>query len=93
MDYTTVEEILTSESFLKWYQQTDDMEVRLWSEWMDQNPDRQALVNEAIQLFKLIGGPERCQMTEEQIKTDAFRLVDAIRTMKDKTELSEGSGT
>ena len=68
MNYTTVEELLVSESFLKWYQQTDEKEVRAWDEWIAENPEHQYLANKAVQILELIRPVQEREITDQEIR-------------------------
>lgn len=82
MNYTRVEELLVSDGFLKWYQQTDEKEVQAWDKWIAKNPEHQRLANEAVQMFLLIREAGEIKITEHQIKAATTRFRDAIRNMK-----------
>lgn len=82
MNFTTVEELLESDGFLKWYQQTDEKEVQVWDEWIAENPEHQRLANEAIRVLLLFRPVQGNKIAEKDIKAATTRLTDTIRNMK-----------
>ena len=82
MNYTTVEELLISDGFLKWYQQTDEKEVKAWDEWIAENPEHQRLASEAVQVLLLLREAQENKIAEQDIKAATARLTDVIRDMK-----------
>jgi hypothetical protein len=82
MNFTTVEELLASDSFLKWYQQTDENEVQLWNEWIAEIPEHQRLANEAIQMILLFERAQGSTIAEQDIEEATTRLKETIRNMK-----------
>lgn len=78
MKYTTVEELLLSDSFLKWYQQTDEKEAQVWDKWIADSPEHQRLVDEAIQILKFINSEEKNNIKEDEITEAVNNLKDAI---------------
>jgi putative ABC transport system permease protein len=82
INFTTVEELLASESFLKWYQQTDEKDVQVWNEWIAESPDHQRLVDEAIQLLGLIRSEMKSSIGDREITEEAGRLTNTIRNMR-----------
>jgi hypothetical protein len=82
MNFTTVEELLVSDGFLKWYQQTNKKEVQVWDEWIAENPEHQRLANEAIQILQLFRPAQGNKIAEQDIKAATTRLTDTIRNMK-----------
>jgi hypothetical protein len=51
--YTTVEDLLLDESFIRCYYQTDPEQFQRWQRWIDESPAHKQLVQEAIQLLSL----------------------------------------
>lgn len=82
INFTTVEELLTSEDFLKWYQQTDEKEIQVWNQWIAESTEHQRLVNEAIQLLGLIRSKED-NGREKEVNEEIDRLLNTIRHEKD----------
>ena len=82
INYTTVEEVLVSEGFLKWYQQTDEKEAQAWDEWIAESPEHQKLVNEVIQVLRFIRPEEESYIEEQEITEAINRLKNTIRNMK-----------
>jgi hypothetical protein len=52
MNYTTIEEILTDDSFLAWHYQTDVAARDKWWKWVKANPEHQRMADKAIQLLR-----------------------------------------
>ena len=44
------EDILIDEDFLAWYFRSDEKKSAAWKQWMDEDPSRKSLVDEAVQL-------------------------------------------
>ena len=68
MNHTTVEELLLSDGFLKWYLQTDEKEVLAWDEWIAKNPEHQRLADEAVQVLLLFGEIQKNKIAEQDIR-------------------------
>ena len=81
-NYTTVEELLINDGFLKWYQQTDEKEVHAWDKWIAENPENQRLANEAVQVLLFIRVEHENKITEQEIKAATNRLTNTIRNTK-----------
>jgi hypothetical protein len=79
MNYTTVEELLVSDGFLKWYRQKDEKEVRTWNEWIAENPEHQRLANEAVQMLELIRSVQEKEITDQEFRISSNRLINAIQ--------------
>jgi hypothetical protein len=75
MNFTTVEELLVNDGFLKWYQKTDEKEVQLWEEWISENPEHQQLANEAIQILLLFQRAQESKIAELDIEEATTRLT------------------
>jgi hypothetical protein len=82
MNYTTVEELLVSDGFLKWYQQTDEKVVQAWDEWIAEDPEHQRLASEAVQVLLLIREAQENKIAEQEIKAATTRLTNVIRNNK-----------
>ena len=82
IDSTTVEELLLSDGFLKWYQQTDEKEVQAWDKWIAENPEHQRLASEAVQVLLHFREAQENKITEQEIRAATNRLIDTVRNMK-----------
>lgn len=87
--YTTVEELLECEGFLKWYTQTDDNEVRVWNKWIAENPEHKCLADEAVNVILIIRSMQGSTPAEQEIKSATNRLLDTIRNRKDNCHLPD----
>jgi hypothetical protein len=81
INFTTVEELLVSDGFLKWYQQTDEKEMQIWNEWIAANPAHQRLANEAIKILLLLQQAQESKIADQDIEAATNRLTDTIRNM------------
>src|SRR5687768_13809338 len=82
INFTTVEELLVSDGFLKWYQQTDEKEVQLWDEWVAEDPEHQRLATEAIQILLHFQRAQGNKIAGQDIEEATTHLTDTIRNMK-----------
>lgn len=82
MNYTTVEELLVSDGFMKWYRKADEREVQAWDEWITENPEHQRLASEAVQVLLLIREAQENKIAAQEIKAATTRLIDVIRNNK-----------
>jgi thymidylate synthase len=82
INYTTVEELLVSDGFLKWYRQTDEKQVQIWNEWIAGNPEHQRLANDAVEVLLFIKPAAKNKITEQEIRAAVDRLTDTIRNIK-----------
>lgn len=80
--YTTVEELLLSDGFLKWYQQTDGKEAQEWDEWISEDPEHERLAKEAIEVIQLITEVHENKIEKQETSAATNRLTDTIRSMK-----------
>jgi putative ABC transport system permease protein len=77
-NYTTAEELLASDGFIKWYQQTDERSVRAWDKWIAKHPEHQRLANEAVQVLQLLREAQENKIAEQEITAATNRLTDTI---------------
>jgi len=84
INYTTVEELLLSDGFVKWYQQTDETEVQAWDDWIAENPEHQRLAKEAVKVLRLFSEAHENKIAEQEIRAATNRLTDTIRNMKSR---------
>jgi transmembrane sensor len=79
MNYTTVEEILTDDSFLAWHYQSDAAATDKWRKWVKANPAHQRMADKAIQLLRLIRlAEEKSRLTERQITASLVRVRNGM---------------
>jgi transmembrane sensor len=75
--YTTVEDLMTDESFLAWHFRTDPHAAKRWEEWIQADPARRELVDEALALLQSVQIREK-GLAEGQIIRAESRLMDHI---------------
>ena len=56
--FVNVEDILTDDLFIAWYSREDEEKVKEWENWVNDNPQYQHLVDEAIAFMNSISVPE-----------------------------------
>ncbi len=77
IDYTTVEELLLSDGFLKWYQKTDEKETQAWDDWIAKNPEHQRLAYEAVQVLLLFREAQEHKIGEQEVSSNkSFGSID-----------------
>jgi hypothetical protein len=78
--YTTVEDLLTDESFMAWHLQADIKAMELWNTWINEHEQHGRLAEEAIRLLALIKIEEK-----EKSASDTNEAVDRLlNTLKDE---------
>ncbi len=71
-DYLSPEEFLCDESFIDWIKSSDSNNAGRWEQWIEKNPGKQHLVDEAFELYKILYvkeflRPEQLLSAEEKI--------------------------
>ena len=83
INYTTVEELLTDDSFLAWHHQTNEIAVHKWVKWIEASPAHKRLADEAVQLLSMIGwAEEESLIPEQQVKASYERLIKTIVALR-----------
>jgi hypothetical protein len=79
-EFTTVEELLSDDDFLTWYFDPAGKKKekwQAWKDWMDADPARGILLDEALRVMQDLGLPDRSG-PELQPRISASRLVQRI---------------
>ena len=77
IDFNTIEDFLTSDSFVAWVFKTDEKDADYWDTWLADNPDKQLLVKDAVRFLKAIKITE-LPLGETQLASAEARLKNAI---------------
>lgn len=78
--YKTVADLLTDESFIAWQLQQHPGATRVWTRWMTEKPENEALAEEAIQLLAALVTIRQKKLSDYQINTSFERLLRKIKT-------------
>jgi len=81
-NHKTVEDILADETFLHWYNQTNDEIFRKWQNWVDEDPANELLVEEAAKMLSSMVEPEK--IPEVPIPKFIDRFVDSPESSEAK---------
>ena len=76
-NYREPEDLLADESFLSWYFKTDSREGKDWQQWMESSPDRQELVQQAVNLLNTTRIQEK-EITGQQLMVAETALMAKI---------------
>jgi hypothetical protein len=80
INFNTIEDLLAEESFIAWYQQTDEQHMQTWDEWMSACTENRELAQKAICFLKLLQVKEK-SFTNEEINEGVNHILDAIIRM------------
>lgn len=72
-------DILNDEDFLSWYFREENEQAKTWEQWMNENPQQQLLVNEAVALMnelKLEEMPVSTADVEQRLQDLHTRIMD-----------------
>ena len=75
--FQSADEVLADDNFLAWYFKSDEIRANEWKNWMNQNPEHQYLVHEAVQTMQYLEFNES-QLTEEEIEAAHSRFMKNI---------------
>jgi transmembrane sensor len=76
-DYQEPEDFLSDESFLSWYFQPDQQSASEWDRWMEEEPRRRQLIQQAITLLESTLVPER-ELPAGQLQRAEAALLEKI---------------
>ena len=88
-EFTTVEELLSDEDFLTWYFDPAGKEKekwQAWKDWMDADPARSILLDEALRVMQDIGLPDRSG-PERQPRISSSRLMQRIDAIEEQQRM------
>ncbi|MHA4738786.1 FecR family protein [Dyadobacter sp. MSC1_007] len=71
------EELAADPSFRRWVLYHDPAMDAMWTEWLEQNPDKQELVNKAVGLLAMTENAFD-KITDEEVANEIYRLSHAI---------------
>jgi len=80
IDYRTweAEEFLADESFRQWVLGLSPEATAFWEHWLDQNPDRMSVVNQARELVRALRDYYRDDATDERLTHELDRLMHRV---------------
>ncbi len=79
----SVEDFVLNESFQSFVYKTDDKSVSFWLNWIQENPDKRKLVDEASYLLRSILA-EKHQLSTAELKNESEKLKSFIKENKPK---------
>ena len=82
-NYIGVEDLLSDESFLSWYFQTDARCIRQWEAWMAADPLHRARAEQAIGFLQSLRYDEP-EITADQLTQAEIRLLQQIREAENR---------
>lgn len=68
MNYTTIEQLLTDDSFMAWFHQTDSASIAQWEAWIAENDTHKMLAGQASALLKALAQGESAKPVEGQVE-------------------------
>jgi transmembrane sensor len=71
------EELAADPSFRAWVLYHDDLESAVWAEWLEQNPDKQDLIDKATHLLQITDEAFN-RISDEEVANEMYRLSHAI---------------
>lgn len=90
-DFNQLEDFLESESFVSWVNSGQDASGFFWSEWIQNNPGKKELVDEAIMLIQGVEFSP-LEISGSQIDRALGRLNRNIDQRKSTSQKSKGKG-
>lgn len=81
INYQECEDFLSDDSFLNWYFRSDDADFKYWEKWIAENPDRQSVVERAVNLLNNIHINEK-EISQQQLETAEARLFNKIKEVE-----------
>ncbi|GGA88377.1 FecR family protein [Puia dinghuensis] len=83
-NYIGVEDLLSDESFLSWYFQTDARCIRQWEAWMAADPLHRARAEQAVAFLQSLRLDEP-EITADQLTQAEMRLLQQIREAENRS--------
>jgi len=80
-DYEHLEDILSQEAFLCWYFKDDAIKAREWEAWMNANPSKRYLVDEAVAFLKALPSDEQ-SLSHETVEIKLAALHTKLHPAK-----------
>ena len=81
-DFNQLEDFLESESFVSWVKSGQEASGYFWSEWIQNNPEKRELIDEAIMLIQGVDFSP-LEVTDSQVDSALERLNQKIDLKKD----------
>src|SRR6476620_4817365 len=78
-NYEKPEDFISDESFVSWFYKTDEKNIQQWNMWLQSNPGKKPLVEEATTFLSLINAKEN-PVGEEQLLAAEKQLRSSIST-------------
>ena len=79
VNYEKSEDFISDESFVSWFYKTDEKNVAQWDAWLQSNPGKRSIVDEATQLLTLISLKEK-PVSQKQLSEAEQELLLAIHS-------------
>lgn len=76
-NYEKPEDFISDESFVSWFYKTDEKNIHQWNMWLQSNPGKKPLVDEAAAFLSVINTKEK-PVGEEQLSAAEKQLRSAI---------------
>ncbi len=77
VNYEKPEDFISDESFVSWFFKTNEESVKQWDLWLQTNPEKKPLVDEASRLLTLFGTKEN-PVSDEQLSSAEKQLRMAM---------------
>lgn len=71
------EDLILDETFIAWYEKTDRAHEKRWSDWIDSNPEKQIIVDQAIRILESLKAPDTNPSYEHTLNARK-RLMDSV---------------
>lgn len=80
------EDLILDETFIAWYEKTDPAHEKRWSDWIDSNPEKQIIVNQAIQILESLRQQD-VNVPNEHTLNARKRLMDSVEDLENNRNL------
>jgi transmembrane sensor len=75
-NFQVVEDVAADETFLGWYFKESEEKIRLWEEWLRDNPDQQQLASEAVEFMN--------KLSRKEITVDTAKIEQKLSQLNDR---------
>lgn len=76
-NFNTIEDVIADEHFLAWYFRDDENKAKQWEEWLSENPQLHALVQQSVDWLNTYRLQEE-EISTEQIDAAHQRLINSL---------------
>lgn len=81
------EDLILDETFIAWFEKTDPTHEKRWSDWIDSNPEKQIIVDQAIRILESIRQPD-ASFSYEHTLNARKRLMDSVEDWENSRNLT-----